>query len=169
MKAWKLLLTFSIMVLLVSTLAGCLFGGGDGDEAADEAGPDTADAGAPPPGGPGDMGPPPGGPEGPGDMGPLPGPGEAPGPGASPPSAGAPGSTAQALALKHEGNYNQAATEYRNILAADPNNAEAHWGLAWILAEQGNTVEARGEFDKFIELSDDQARISEARAALERM
>ncbi len=167
MKAWKLFLALSIMVLIFSMLAGCLFGGGSDDEAAGEAGPDTADAGgAPPPGGPGgpgDMGPPAGGPGGPGDMGPP------AGPAAAPPSAGGAASAASALALKHEGRYDEAAAEYGSILAADPDNAGAHWGLAWILAEQGKATQARTHFEKFIELSDDQTRISEARAALERM
>ena len=125
--------------------------------------------GAPPPGGgsggPDDMGPLPGGPGdgGPADMGPP------PGPGAGPPAAVGGASPASALALKHEGNYDGAAAAYTGILATDPDNADAHWGLAWILAEQGNAALARTHFDKFIALSDDEARISEARAALQRM
>jgi len=106
------------------------------------------------------MGPPPG------EAGPPPMPGAGPG---APSPAGGGGSAAKALQLKHEGNYDQAAAEYRNLLAADPNNADAHWGLAWVLAEQGKRDQAKAEFEKFISMSSDQAKISEAKAAVGRL
>lgn len=173
MKVWRLYLVLSIMALLVALAGGCLFGGSS-DEPDVEAADPTTDT-PPPPGDemmPPDMpgedmpGPPPGPPD---EMGPPDMPGE-PGP----PPGGAGGSASNALALKHQGNYDQAAAEYRAVLSADPNNADANWGLAWILAEQGlkdppKRDEARTLFEKFLTLSDDPAKKAEAEAALQRI
>jgi len=109
-------------------------------------------------------GPPPGGSAPPPDM-----PGAEPGPGAGPAPAGGGGSTAKALQLKHEGNYDAAAAEYRKAIAGDANDAEAHWGLAWILAEQGKQAEAKTEFETFLELSDNPTKMKDAEAALQRL
>ena len=76
---------------------------------------------------------------------------------------------AKALQLKHQGNYDAAAAEYGKVIAADSENADAHWGLAWILAEQGKTDAAKSEFETFLELSDDQAKMKDAEAALQRL
>ena len=108
-----------------------------------------------PPGEPGEMAPP-----------------EMPGEPGAPVAAG--GSASKALALKHQGNYEQAAAEYRAVLAAEPDNADANWGLAWILAEQGlneppKRQEAKSLFEKFLTLSDDAAKKAEAEAALNRI
>lgn len=105
----------------------------------------------------------------PGDLAPPEMPGD---PGAMPSAAG--GSAAKALQLKHQGSYDQAAAEYRAVLQVDPDNADANWGLAWILAEQGlneppKRQEARTFFEKFLALADDAARKAEAEAALKRI
>ncbi len=182
MRAWKLLLVLSILALIVATVGGCLFGGGADEEAeggemgppGDMPGP-PGDMPGPPgdmPGPPGDMGPPGGEMPGPpGDMGPpgeMAPPPDMPGAEPGPPAVGG-GSAAKALQLKQRGNYDAAAAEYRKIIAADPEDADAHWGLAWILAEQGKTDEAKGEFETFLGLSDNQAKMKEAEAALQRL
>jgi tetratricopeptide (TPR) repeat protein len=177
MRTQKQLLALAVIVLMVALVGGCLFGGGAKDDVSGEPG-DLAppempgDPGAMPPpdmpGEPGDM-PPPEMPGGPGAMPPPEMPGD---PGAMPSAAG--GSAAKALQLKHQGSYDQAAAEYRAVLQADPDNADANWGLAWILAEQGlneppKRQEARTFFEKFLALADDAARKAEAEAALKRI
>jgi tetratricopeptide (TPR) repeat protein len=83
------------------------------------------------------------------------------------------GSSAKALQLKHQGKYDAAAAEYRAVLKADPDDAEANWGLAWILAEQGvNTPkqrDARAYFARFLTVSDNVGRSAMAEAALKRI
>lgn len=78
--------------------------------------------------------------------------------------------------MKHEGDYEGAADELNKVLASDSNNAEAHWALAWILAEQGQTnndsakiEQAKQHFNQFINMSSDQSKISEAEAAIARL
>jgi len=181
MRAWKLLLALSILALIVATVGGCLFGGGADEQAEGGEMPGGEMLGPPgemgPPGGempgpPGDMGPPGGEMPGPpGDMGPpgeMAPPPDMPGAEPGPPAAGG-GSAAKALQLKQQGNYDAAAAEYRKVIAADSEDADAHWGLAWILAEQGKTDEAKGEFETFLGLSDDQAKMKKAEAALQRL
>jgi len=84
------------------------------------------------------------------------------------------GSAAKGLQLKHQGDYDAAATEFRGALAANPDDADAVWGLAWVLAEQGETdapkrAEAKALFEQFVEASSDSAKVSEAEAAIERI
>jgi tetratricopeptide (TPR) repeat protein len=165
MRTQKQLLALAVIVLMVALVGGCLFGGGAKDDVSGEPG-DLA-----PPEMPGDPGamPPPDMPGEPGDMPPPEMPGD---PGAMPSAAG--GSAAKALQLKHQGSYDQAAAEYRAVLQVDPDNADANWGLAWILAEQGlneppKRQEARTFFEKFLALADDAARKAEAEAALKRI
>ncbi|NLJ37115.1 MAG: tetratricopeptide repeat protein [candidate division WS1 bacterium] len=173
MRTQKQLLAFAVIVLMVALVGGCLFGGGAKDDVSGEPGdlapPEPGDMPPPEmPGEPGDMLPP----EMPGDPGAMPPP-DMPGePGVMPSAAG--GSAAKALQLKHQGSYDQAAAEYRAVLQADPDNADANWGLAWILAEQGlneppKRQEARTFFEKFLALADDAARKAEAEAALKRI
>ncbi|HCU34100.1 MAG TPA: hypothetical protein DGT21_01260 [Armatimonadetes bacterium] len=156
--------------------------------------PDSPEAGAPPPGAPGTPAPeagaeaaPAGGPGAPGPGAPGPGgpgpeagaPGPGMGPEGAPPGAmGAPapssGSAAKGLQLKHAGDYDAAANEFRGAMAANPDDEKAIWGLAWVLAEQGESdpakrQEAKGLFEKFVGMSGDSAKVSEAKAALGRI
>ncbi|MFP3904041.1 MAG: tetratricopeptide repeat protein [Armatimonadota bacterium] len=186
MKSRTLLFVIAILALTTALMSGCLFGGGaddDGEEAApgEEGMPPEGPGEGPPGEMPMDedgMAPPP---EPGADFGPPEGPpGEAP---AEPDSMGPPeggpaggGSVSAALDMKHNGNYEGAADELNSVLASDPNNAEAHWALAWILAEQGKTDndsakinEAKQHFNQFIDMSSDQSKISEAEAALARL
>lgn len=185
MKAWKLLLALCVLALLAGTLSGCLFGGSSkdkGDEGA-AAGPKAGG----PPGMPGEAGPAAGGPPGmPGEAGADPMAGGAPGampggpegmPGPEGTATAAPstgGGNAAALALKHEGKYDAAASEYGKIIAANPDDEDANWGMAWILAEQGEKDAAKrskavDHFNKFVSVSSDTAKIAEAEAALGRI
>jgi tetratricopeptide (TPR) repeat protein len=126
-----------------------------------------------------------------GGVGPAAGPGGAPslpplpggaaGPAAGPTAAPKPAGDAQALAkealrLKHAGQYDAAAAKFSEVLAADPKNALAHWGMAWIMAEQGTTykdadkiAKAKSEFKTFLTLSKDAKKVAEARRALKRL
>ncbi len=187
MKSRTLLFVIAILALTTALMSGCLFGGG-ADDGGEEAAP--GEEGMPPEGPgegpPGEMAPPPE-PGGEGDFAPPGGPpGEAPagpeslgppegGPGGPPAGPGG-GSVDDAMDMKHDGNYEGAADELNRVLASDPNNAEAHWALAWILAEQGQTnndatkiEQAKQHFNQFINMSSDQSKISEAEAAIARL
>lgn len=187
MKPRTLLLAIAVLAMVIALTSGCLFGGGDEGGAA-EGPPEGPEGGPPGPGGEGEMMEPPGGmpgepggpPEAGGPPGAPPGEGEELGPSGPPmgemgaPSAGA--SISEVLDMKHDGEYADAADELDKILSSDSSNAEAHWILAWILAEQGTTHnnpakvdEAKEHFQRFIDLSDDQSKISEAEAALDRL
>lgn len=196
MKPRRILLAIAILAMLIAVVSGCPSGGdGEGAEAegppeGGPAGPPSGEGGPPaPPGGPGGGpgGPPapPGGPQAGPPGGPSGGPAGPGGPGqgaeAGPPmgESGAPSPAAsmdEIVKMKHDGDYTEAAKELDKVLSSDSENARAHWVLAWVLAEQGKTYnnpskvdEARQHFQRFIELSDDQSKISEAEAALDRL
>lgn len=76
---------------------------------------------------------------------------------------------AEATAAKRAGKLDEAASKYRQALAKARNNADAHWGLAWVLAGQKKNAEAVGHFQQVIKLSDDQKKVTEAKAAIERL
>ncbi len=71
--------------------------------------------------------------------------------------------------LKRQGKYDEAAALYKAVLDKDANNVSAHWGLAWILAEQGKKQEAIEHFRKVVKLSKKRAWVREAKAALKRL
>jgi len=129
--------------------------------------------GAPPgmPGAPPGMGGPPGAP--PGMGGP---PGAPPGMG-GPMGAGAPvmggadaGSlVAEGMAAKAAGDYAKAESKFRDAIAVDITNEDAHWGLAWMLAGLRQKEEAIAEFQEVIELTIDPERRSESQAAISRL
>ena len=179
-------------MLVVLGLQGCLFGGGGGDEAADSGGeaaegaPDGAEGmpaegaeGMPAePGEPGEM-PPEGGMGGPppGDMGGAPG--EMPMEGTPPAEAGAGGDAgtlvAQGMAAKHDGDYVTARAQFEAAIAAAPDNVDAHYGLAWVLAEMAASgqpnlkSQAIAEFQKVLELGGTDDQIEKATKALDRL
>jgi tetratricopeptide (TPR) repeat protein len=111
-----------------------------------------------------------------GDPGPTPGPiaptVNAPGDGAGQ-TAPAPPDTArllqEALEAKRKGDFELAFTKYVAVLLREPTSVEAHWGLAWVLASKGEREAAIEHFAKVAELSDDPARVREAKAALARL
>jgi tetratricopeptide (TPR) repeat protein len=110
-------------------------------------------------------------------MGGAPGVPGAPGaPGAAPAGADASKLAAEALALKHKGDYEKAAAKYEEAIAADTRNVDAHWGLAWTMAAMGRDkndavklTRAKEEFQRFLQLSKDSGKTAEAKAALGRL
>ncbi len=180
-----MLVLMSILGLLVALgLQGCLFGGGGGDESAEGGGPPPEagpmpEGGPPPEGMPGEMAEP----MPPGEMGePTPPGAEMGGPPGEPgmemPGAemGAPAPGADASALvsegtqaKRVGNYTEARSKFEAAVAADPSNLDAHWGLAWICAEIGDTAKAVEEFNTVLQLGATGDMAAEAEAALDRL
>jgi hypothetical protein len=75
----------------------------------------------------------------------------------------------EALEAKHKGDLELAFTKYIAVLLKEPQNVEAHWGLAWVLASKGEKEAAVEHFQAVAELSDDSARVKEAKAALARL
>ena len=100
-----------------------------------------------------------------------------PGAGAPPAMPGAPaagGGDASAMAkdgmnLKHSGDYAGAGAKFAAAIMADPNNADAVWGGAWVAAEMGQKDMAAQGFQKFLTLSQDADKVSKAKAALKRL
>ena len=76
---------------------------------------------------------------------------------------------AAALAAKREGNLELAFTRYIAVLLRSPDHIEAHWGIAWILAQQGENEAAIEHFQAVVQLSDDPEKIRECNAALARL
>jgi hypothetical protein len=172
-----LLIVAAILGMLVTLgLSGCgLFGGGDDEAAApDGAPPEGADTAMDPAmeaAPPDDMGAPP--PEGePGAMPP-----EGTAPEGAPAGGGGDAASlvAEGMAAKHEGDYVTARARFEAAVAAEPDNADAHYGLAWVLAEMAASGQpnlkqnAIAEFQKFLELGGNQQQVDEATSALDRL
>jgi len=150
-----------VSLLAVLAVQGCLFGGkGGGEEAAGggEAAP------------PGEKG----------EMAEVGAPAEAPGgdvmegPEAAPGEAGGAGQDAASLVAagmqaKHAGDLAGAQAKFEAAVAADPSNADAHHGLAWIYAHKKMKEKAITEFNKVKSLGADAAKVAEADKALERL
>jgi thioredoxin-like negative regulator of GroEL len=73
------------------------------------------------------------------------------------------------MGLKHSGDYTGALSKFGEALAADPANADAMYGTAWILAEQGKKSEAKALFEKYLAAGTDDSKKSEAKAAIGRL
>jgi hypothetical protein len=135
--------------------------------------PGAAPGGAPPgmPGAPGaapPAGPPPGMP---GAGAPPAMPGAAPGaaPAAAPAGGDASATAKEGLKLKAAGDYAGAAAKFATAIAADPNNADAIWGGAWVAAEMGQKDMAKQLFEKYLAVGKDSGKISKAKAAMGRL
>jgi hypothetical protein len=76
---------------------------------------------------------------------------------------------AAGMAQKAAGHLDAAAAKLNRALQLDPNNCDAHWGLAWVLVDQGKKADAKSHFQKVIELNADPKKTSGAREALARM
>ncbi len=178
-----LLMVIAILGMLVTLgLQGCLFGGG-GDESADSG--DEGAEGAPAEGAEGaDEGMP----AEPAEGGEMPADGGMGGPPAGEmPMEGMPGEgmaagggdagamVAEGMTAKHAGDYVTARAQFEAAAAAAPDNADAHYGLAWVLAEMAASGQpnlkptAIAEFEKFLELGGTDDQVKKATDALARL
>jgi Flp pilus assembly protein TadD len=64
-----------------------------------------------------------------------------------------------ANALQKQGKFDEAAQQYRELLAADPNNSEAHNNLGIVLSRKGLMEEALKEFRLSLAIKPDQAMV----------
>jgi len=86
---------------------------------------------------------------------------EMPGPGAGPPAASTgPAVTVdelvqQGIEDKNAGRLDDAEMKLRAAVLEEPNNEDAHWALAWTLAQAKKKAEAITEFNKVLELTTD--------------
>jgi len=172
-KGWVLMrhvlmaLVLVICLLGAIGLSGCLFGKKGGDEATESEETPVVSASGP------DEAP-----------GPGVGPAETEGPAAGPklplappsaeqPAAGDPAEAksliAQAKQAKASGNYDDALALAKKAAGAAPGNADPHWIMAWIYAEREQKPQAAGEFNAFIAGAGNDPRVSDAKAALERL
>ncbi len=168
MRAYKVLMVVLIVALLLGMSLGC---GKKKVPDTGKAGPEGAE--------------PKGGEMVPGGGGGPPMPGEArPGPEAGPPMPGGPGAGAgppmpmmsgaadlveEGMAEKRAGRFERAVLKFEAALLEDLDNEDAHWGLAWTLADQGKKSQAVAEFEKLLDLTQDPDRVSEAEAAIGRL
>jgi len=151
-------------------------------------GPGGPGAGGPPgggpgmggPGGPGMGGPGAGGPGGPGAGGPG-GP-DAGGPGGGPAGeepkkiekpkmdpAEVSAKLAEAMQAKKAGDIDGALKLTTDVLRAHPENVEANWIAAWLLADKDDTALAIGQFERVMKLGLDGGKAKQAAAALKRL
>jgi len=70
---------------------------------------------------------------------------------------------------KRAGNYGEALPLLEQVLAGDPQNADALLFKAWMLAEQGNKGQATQTFNAFLAVENGGSRADEAKAAVERL
>ncbi len=165
------LMTLAILALLVMLAAqGCLFGGGGGEEEAEEGGEEMGTGEGPSEGMPGgeEMAGAPeeaGAPAGEGFMA-EPAAGE---PGGEAAGGGAASLVAAGMTAKHAGDLNAAQQNFEAAVAADPNNVDAHWGLAWVYAQKNLKEKAITEFNKVKALGADEEKVAQADEAIARL
>lgn len=75
----------------------------------------------------------------------------------------------EGLAAKKAGQLDKAVSSLKAAIAQEPDNVDAHWGLAWVLADQEKIEEAVTHFKKVVELTDDQQKKTDAQAAIGRL
>lgn len=165
------LMTLAILALLVVLATqGCLFGRGGGEEEAEEGGEEMGTGEGPSEGMPGgeEMAGVPeevGAPAGEGFMT-EPAAGE---PGGEPAGGDAAGLVAAGMTAKHAGDLSTAQQKFEAAVAADPNNVDGHWGLAWVYAQKKMKEKAITEFNKVKQLGADADKVAEADKAIARL
>ncbi len=159
MRAYKVLMVILVVALLVGMSVGCgKKTGPDIGKGTEEEIAEVPEGEGMPPGEAGEGPPMPGGEEGPPmpmmeETGPM----------------GGGDLVQEALAAKRDGRLEQAVVKFEAALLEEPDNEDAHWGLAWTLADQKKNAEAVAEFEKVLELTEDPMRRSDAEAAIERL
>lgn len=73
------------------------------------------------------------------------------------------------MKAKGAGKMEEAAAKFREALQIDPNNEDANWGLAWVLAMQGKKQEAATYMQKVVSTTTNAKRKSLGQAALKRL
>ncbi len=76
---------------------------------------------------------------------------------------------AQGMEAKNAGNLELASRKFQAAIVANPREVDAHWGLAWVAADMGDTEKAIRHFEMVKKLGASADRIAEADAALERL
>lgn len=174
MRSRSYLLTVLAVFALLAVLGvqGCLFGGGGGGEEGGEETP-SGEEGAPS----GEGGAPAGEMMGGGEAAPAGGEGAPPAGGEAPmegggeaPMGGAPasGAAAEALQAKHAGDWNAARAKCEEALAANPDDAEAHRIMGWILADT-DPAGATQHLNAYLGSGAQGPQADEVKAALERL
>jgi tetratricopeptide (TPR) repeat protein len=75
----------------------------------------------------------------------------------------------EARQAKQENRLDDAEAALRQALDLDPKSVDAHWVLAWVLAQRGDKKKAATEFEAVIRLATDEKMKQEATSALERL
>jgi hypothetical protein len=88
---------------------------------------------------------------------------------AKPPTGDAAALVKEGLAAKKAGQLDKAVSNLEAAIAQEPDNVDAHWGLAWVLADQDKNQEAISHFKKVVELTDNPQKKADAQAAIERL
>ncbi|MCK4324526.1 MAG: tetratricopeptide repeat protein [Armatimonadetes bacterium] len=73
------------------------------------------------------------------------------------------------MGAKRAGSLDEAAGKFRQALEPTPDNVDAHWRLAWVLAGQEKNQEAIGHFEQVLKLTDDPERTRQAPGAVRRL
>ena len=75
----------------------------------------------------------------------------------------------KARATKNAGDLDAALKLVTDAIRVKPQDTEANWVAAWILAEKRDTALAIGQFERTLKLGIDGKRANEARAAIRRL
>ena len=73
------------------------------------------------------------------------------------------------MSLLNAGRIADAQKHFEGAIAADPNNAEAHYQLGVVLVSLGNLTRARAEIDTYLKLAPDGPNTAQARALAARL
>ena len=75
----------------------------------------------------------------------------------------------QGVSLLNAGRLAEAQKQFEGAIAADPNNAEAHYQLGVVLVSLGNLIRARAEIDTYLKLAPNGPNTAQARALAARL
>lgn len=76
---------------------------------------------------------------------------------------------AEGMEAKRLGDLDTAQQKFEGAVAGDPNNADAHWALAWVYAEKNMKDKAIAQFNLVKNGASDQDKIAEADKAIGRL
>ena len=70
---------------------------------------------------------------------------------------------------KNKGDLDKALQLVTDVVKAEPQNVDANWIAAWILARKDDPALAIGQFERVMKLGLDSGRVKEASAAVRRL